>query len=271
MSDHPEENAACQLCGRTGLERYSVPGVASYLLCRGCRLFQYGPVTGAESDHEPHIHTFYERKHEHKLRTAIVRLNRIAPLIANDSVRLLDVGCGTGAILEAAKMRGWHASGVDVSERIVQHCREKGCDSHVVVGHELPFEDGSFDVVTAWSVIEHVADVRASLAEWRRLLRPGGVLVVDTSDALCWKVRLLGARYRRFWSPHHSYVFTPENLGRLMEQAGFELLRPPFVGRLRDLPSGMVLHALGYQAQFELKQATRLHKTFQLFARRVAQ
>jgi ubiquinone/menaquinone biosynthesis C-methylase UbiE len=264
-----EQPAACQLCGQAQLEHYAVPGVVSYLFCRGCRLYQYGPVVDSSQYNDGDYHAVFERKHDRKLRTAIVRLNRVASLIASDSVRFLDVGCGTGPILEAARLRGWSASGVDVSERIVQHCRDKGFDSHVVDGHELPFEDQTFDAVTAWSVIEHVADVRASLAEWRRVLRAGGLLVVDTSDALCWKARLLGARYRRFWSPNHSYVFTPENLGRFIEQTGFELLRRPFAGRLRDLPSGMAMYAVGYQAQFELKQATRLQKSFQLFARRV--
>jgi ubiquinone/menaquinone biosynthesis C-methylase UbiE len=266
-----QTGAACQLCGRADLERYDVPGVASYLLCRDCMLYQYGPVSAGSPDYDPDIHSYYESRRERKLRTAVVRLNRVAPLVSGKDVRLLDVGCGTGATLEAAGRRGWRATGVDISEKIVLRCREAGCDSHVAEDHDLPFDDGTFDAVTAWSVIEHVADVRASLAEWRRVLRPGGLLAIDTSDALCWKTRLLGAGYRRFWSPHHSYVFTPENLRGFLEQAGFETLRPPFVGRLRDLPPGMALHALGYQAQFELKQALRLQKTFQLFARRSAQ
>ena len=92
----------------------------------------------------------------------------------------------------------------------------------------------------------------------------------DTSDATCWKVALLGARYRRFWRSDHTYVFSPETLGRFVRQAGFELVSRPFVGRLRDLSPGMACYALAYQSLFEVRSQLGLQKPFQIFARRLA-
>jgi ubiquinone/menaquinone biosynthesis C-methylase UbiE len=244
--------------------------VIKYLRCPECGLYQYGPPVDNSFYGDEDYHANYERHHERKVRTATIRLHRIASLLAAERPRILDVGCGTGAILEAAQHRGWEASGVDVSDRMVQRGREQGLDVHPVSGHELPFADESFDVVTAWSVIEHVSDVRVTLAEWRSVLRVGGVLVVDTSDALCWKVQLLGAKYRRFWRPDHTYAFTPATLGEFLTQAGFELLPRPFLGSLRGLSPAMAGYALAYQSLFEVRQALGLQKPFQLFARRTA-
>jgi ubiquinone/menaquinone biosynthesis C-methylase UbiE len=251
------------------LDDFVVPQVISYLRCPNCGLYQYGPPVDNSFYGDEEYHANYERHDKRKLRTAAVRLNRIAPLLRTDAPSFLDVGCGTGCMVRAAQDRGWTASGVDVSRRVVELGREAGLDTHLVGDHKLPFDDQSFDVVTAWSVIEHVTDVRTTLSEWARVLRPGGVLVVDTSDADCWKVKLLGARYRRFWRQDHTYAFTPATLGRFVEEAGFELTRRPFVGRLRDLSTGMACYAMAYQGLFELRSRLRLQKPFQIFARRL--
>ena len=97
-------------------------------------------------------------------------------------------------MLEAASLRGWNAVGADISRRAVRICRQKGFECHTVDGHELPFDDESFDIVTGWSIIEHVIDVSKTLIEWRRVLRSGGVLAMDTSDAACLKAKLLLCR-----------------------------------------------------------------------------
>lgn len=93
--------------------------------------------------------------------------------------RILDVGCGPRGSLEWAT----HAAervGVDV---LVGRYRRFGIESHsmryVEAGAEdMPFEDGYFDVVTSFNALDHVEDVRASLREMARVLRPGGMLVL---------------------------------------------------------------------------------------------
>ena len=135
---------------------------------------------------------------------------------------------------------------------------------------DLPFENESFDVVTAWSVVEHVTDVRDVLREWHRVLRPGGVLAMDTSDAACLKARLLGARYRGIWVPGHTYTFTRRTLREFCRQAGFAELRQPLIGRPVGMSLGEVAHAAAYQAQYEIRNLLRIQKAFQLFLRKPA-
>jgi ubiquinone/menaquinone biosynthesis C-methylase UbiE len=258
----------CQLCGEPALREFVVPGKTKFLVCPRCRLYQYGPLVDNSAYDAGTYHNSYREHRSRKLRTARVRLNRIAPLTRAARPVILDVGCGTGSILHAARERGWTAMGVDVSTRAVAECREQGWDCHVVQGVQLPFEDCSFDVLTSWSVIEHVPDVRATLREWHRVLRPGGIVAVDTSTSDYLKARLLGSRYRRFWPVGHTYTFNAQNLARFFVQAGFTLEPQPFVGRLAQLDWPMRCYAVAYQLQYELRRALRLQRAFQLFARR---
>ncbi len=197
-----------------------------------------------------------------------MRLNRAAAVLEAKTPQLLDVGCSVGVTLEAADRRGWNAVGVDVSGAAVRYCNERGLKAIKVENERLPFDDESFDVLTAWHVIEHVADVRRTLAEWRRVLRVGGLMVLETPDASCFKVRMKGASYRKFWAPEHTYTFEPNTLGPFVEQAGFEQISRPWVGRLSDLSPRMAAYAVAYQAYHGLRCAIGVEKAFQIFARR---
>src|ERR1043165_5867137 len=88
--------------------------------------------------------------------------------------RILDVGCGTGANLLMLSKYG-EAEGVDISEDALSFCRERGLDKvRLGAGEQLPYEDATFDLVTALDVVEHMDDDLAGLREMRRVLRPGG-------------------------------------------------------------------------------------------------
>jgi ubiquinone/menaquinone biosynthesis C-methylase UbiE len=264
------DNKTCQLCGDASLTEFVVPQRTTFWKCAGCGLYQYGALAPQECHEAESYHAGYEADYKRKLRTATVRINRIAGLFTPTPLRLLDVGCGIGAILDAAQRRAWDPVGVDVSRRVVSLCRQRGFQCLPVDGHRLPFPDKSFDVVTAWSVIEHVGDVAETLAEWRRVLRDDGLLAMDTTDAECLKARLLGKIYRGIWVPGHTYTFTPATLRKFAENVGFQIVRPPFVGNLRGLSIGQRCYAYSYQAQYQLRTRMGLHKPFQIFLRRGA-
>jgi 2-polyprenyl-3-methyl-5-hydroxy-6-metoxy-1,4-benzoquinol methylase len=240
--------------------------------CPRCKLYQHGRLAGPEA-YRLSYHNVYVGRRFRKLRTASIRLNRIAACLDSASPeasppRLLDVGCSLGFTVEAAAGRGWNAQGVDISQEAVDFCRRRQLDCRLTDSLELPFEDGSFDVLTAWHVIEHVADVSRTLAEWRRVLRPGGLMILETPNSSSLKVKLLGVRYRRFWAKEHVYTFRPSNLIPFVTRAGLEVLRQPLFGPLGHLAFPQAAYTVAYQAHKGLLAVSSLAKAFQLFCRR---
>ncbi|MFC8597160.1 class I SAM-dependent methyltransferase [Isoptericola sp. NPDC057191] len=90
--------------------------------------------------------------------------------------RVLDVGCGTGELLERAARDGAEATGVDLAPAMVRHARERVPAATVRVGaaERLPFRAGVFDVILAVNALQLVEDAGAALAELVRVLAPGG-------------------------------------------------------------------------------------------------
>ena len=131
------------------------------------------------------------------------------------NVRWLDFGCGAGYLLEALIERGVAAVGFDDSEIAVAHCVAKGLP--VVTRGEVDAAAGSFDVISAVEVIEHVPDPRQFLRHLVSLLRPGGVAYVQTGN---WNVvrRLPGTPY--VMPEGHIHYFTPLELRRLFSEVG---------------------------------------------------
>src|SRR4026207_1200549 len=108
--------------------------------------------------------------------------------------RVLDVGCGTGANLLMLSKYG-EAEGVDISEDALAFCRERGLDKvKLGAGEELPYDNATFDLVTAFDVVEHIDDDLAGLKEMRRVLRPGGrVLLFVPTFMFLWACRTTSA------------------------------------------------------------------------------
>src|SRR5688500_1395110 len=95
-------------------------------------------------------------------------------LMRHLSGRVLDVGCGIGDLLAAR--RG--SVGVDINPLLVDWCRRRGLEAKVMEDGRIPFADHSFDSATLDNVLEHVLAPTLLLAEIRRVLVPGGTLIV---------------------------------------------------------------------------------------------
>jgi 2-polyprenyl-3-methyl-5-hydroxy-6-metoxy-1,4-benzoquinol methylase len=126
------------------------------------------------------LHAMLSRDDEHwwyRGRRLVLRAE-LERLPLEPGPRLLDAGCGSGRTLDELARYG-RVSGVDLSPDAVETARRRGHDDvQVARVEELPFADGTFDVVTCLDVVEHTPDDRATLAELRRVTRPGGLLLV---------------------------------------------------------------------------------------------
>jgi SAM-dependent methyltransferase len=150
-------------------------------------------------------------------------------------LRILDAGCGTGALLDRLESRpGADVYGLDFSGQALAYTRQRG-HGRLVQGDltRLPFPDGTFDVITALDVVEHIREDERAVREAYRVLRPGGVLLVSVPA------------FRFLWGPHdtalqHFRRYTAGEVGGLMRRSGFRvskltylltLLFPAFVAQ----------------------------------------
>src|SRR3954471_15781737 len=143
--------------------------------------------------------------------------------------RILDVGCGTGANLVRLSEFG-DAEGVDISPDALSFCQERGLNKvKLGAAEELPYEDGEFDLVTALDVVEHLDDDVAGLREMRRVLRPGGrVLLFVPTFMFLWGVQDEVSNHRRRYR-------MPE-LERAVAEAGFAVERTTYANITFFLP-----------------------------------
>ncbi len=137
--------------------------------------------------------------------------------------RALDVGCAAGFCMAVLRERGFETHGVEVSPTIAQHAIEHfGFDTvHVGTLESAPLAEQSFDLITMWDVIEHVVDPASLLAQARGLLKPGGLLVLETQDIDSRFARLLGPSWHHYKHAEHIYHFTAPTLTTLLQQSGF--------------------------------------------------
>jgi len=134
--------------------------------------------------------------------------------------RLLDIGCATGAFLLAAKNRGWNSLGIDISEAAAEVARDvSGVDVQVGTLEACAFPVDMFDAVTAWEVLEHLADPRSFLKDIYRVLKPGGVVALSTPNWRSpWERKTLDDNRR---PPYHLTFWSAGPITRLLLESGF--------------------------------------------------
>jgi ubiquinone/menaquinone biosynthesis C-methylase UbiE len=139
--------------------------------------------------------------------------------------RALDLGCGAGVFLPELRAAGAATvAGADVADAALARARAR--DEHaelhrVPFDGPLPFTDGSFDVVWASEVLEHVADTATFLSEARRVLTPRGRLVVTTPSHGRWRLLLGGIEPYSEPLGDHLHLYTARSLRTLLAQFGF--------------------------------------------------
>ncbi len=174
-------------------------------------------------------------------------LEPVCSNLDSDRPRILDIGCGTGANLEMLSRFG-EAEGVDVSTEALAFCRERGLQNvRQGEAEHLPYEDGSFDLVTGLDVVEHLDDDVKGLREMRRVLRTGGRAV------------LFVPAFKFLWGvqddiSHHRRRYTLEALRRVACEAGFEVERATYANITFFVPillGRLLMRATGFRPASE--------------------
>lgn len=149
------------------------------------------------------------------------RLYRHLPRPRAGANMLLDVGCGNGDFLTLASGCGWNACGLDLDPRAIALATKRGLSAQQGDIGLLTDQQERFDVITLSHVIEHVHAPRQLLNECLRLLKPGGLLWLETPNVESIGHRYFGPHWRGLEVPRHLTVFSWRGLGLALEAAGF--------------------------------------------------
>jgi SAM-dependent methyltransferase len=188
-----------------------------------------------DRDYELQTHQAEDRHWWYRGRRTVLE-GVIAGLDLGSGARILDAGCGSGRNMVDLRRHG-SVTGVELSDASVEIAQGRGA-GEVVAGSvlEMPFPDVSFDFAVSLDVIEHLEDDVAALRELRRVVAPGGALLLTVPA------------YQWLWSGHdvvnhHHRRYTRRSLKRVAEEAGWQQTRTTYFNSLL-LPVAIVLRVL---------------------------
>ena len=149
--------------------------------------------------------------------------------------KLLEIGSYYGHLLDYARKLGFITTGLDPDPKLAEIARRKfGLEIIDKFLRDAAFPDERFDVVVMFHVIEHFNDPLLELKEINRILKKGGMLVIETPryDTLWFKIL---REHERSVIPEHFTFFSKFSLKQMLEKAGFEIIRIDTVGRTLTL------------------------------------
>lgn len=232
------------------MDDYPLPPSFDVVSCSACGLV-YNRSSATQKDYD----RFYTRFSVHQTPAESIdgdipvwevsRLENLARIVADctrsrDS-RILDVGCSSGGLLKNLASRKYSGLvGVDPSPVCVAHVRSKGIEAYSGGAGDLPWDIGCFDLITLTGVLEHIEDVRSTVASLIRLCSPGGKILLEVPDAIRY-ADFLHSPFQDFNTEHINH-FSLESLRNLMQQFGMTLFREERV--VISGPSGLQLPCL---------------------------
>jgi SAM-dependent methyltransferase len=178
-----------------------------------------------------HAGSYFDEKTQASLadEQLLARIKALKPAGA-----FLEVGCAGGAFLHAARNAGYDVTGVEFSDVAAQLARDK-FGLNVITGDlaTARFPDSTFDVVFMGDVLEHLSDPLATCAEVFRILKPGGVFVIECpmqTNTLFSRLgffvyTLLGKKATVQLPPYHLFEYRPASMRRLLQRCGFDIVQ----------------------------------------------
>lgn len=136
--------------------------------------------------------------------------------------KILDVGCGDGNFIAAARDAGWQSTGTDIGGAL-ENARAAGLDVYGSLDEAAA--RGPFDAVTMWHTLEHFTDPRATLSRVRSAIAKDGTLIVAVPDAAGLQASLFRGRWFHLDVPRHLYHFNRSALSSLLGRVGFVVER----------------------------------------------
>ncbi len=232
--DHPfdiknVEDVVCDFCGSEAFQLIGKELDYDIRQCDKCRLVYINPQPTADE-----IPGFYDNMYLDDSPDEVAarglgytekQLRRIVRRRKPDGGKLLDIGCGFGAVLaEMAKFSEWTLEGVEIGDNAINYARKRVPSARIHDGtvDDVDFEPGTFDCIMMITVLEHVKNPTAVLERITKWLAPGGMLVIQTPhvEPFIKLQQHVPQVPIYFEAPRHLFDFSPRTLAMYFERSG---------------------------------------------------
>ena len=261
MHTHISSPIVCPVCGNSnpGI-RYRRHQFCVYI-CSICDLafvqkesncFEEVDPVVAESLGQRYMQEVFIDRHNFWISHWEEQYQKILPFIASPAPRVLDIGCGMGHFLAVAKQHGAEAIGVETSKDQADYASaEFGVDVYADFFENVEFLPHSFDLITLWSVIEHVSQPKEFILKVHDLLKPDGLLVIKTPNQnslisnICYWIYMLskGHYMLPIYSDEHIFRFSVKAINNLLDITKFDLLHIEKNDNLKVMQARMQLES----------------------------
>jgi 2-polyprenyl-3-methyl-5-hydroxy-6-metoxy-1,4-benzoquinol methylase len=219
----------CPLCAQNhSVQICAQPNAVSVVQCRSCNFMYLNPrpITISDTENDEAYYTQYKNAAQSQ---TVLFNHRFREFLSGQSQgRVLDIGCATGNFLKVAEQFGWDTYGIDLSQWACDYLRKSGFDNIFnATLEEINFKEAYFDAVHLSHVLEHIPDPIAFLVEIKRILKPGGRVIIEVPNEarfpLNYKlIHLLQPRHapRVEMTDKHLSLFTPHTLKKMLYKGG---------------------------------------------------
>jgi len=218
----PAQNTRCTICGGVSMHQLWLAKGYDYWACHHCNFVNVAPVPqeAVLKDYYAKSYAVDRMAYQRSTKKHAARDIRFLEQYEVPG-RMLEIGSSWGFFLDAARRRGWHVKGIELSDAAANWAR-KHLELDVTCGTvEASLLPGQYDVVVAWHVIEHVPDLIGFLKTVREVLRPGGLFAVRTPNIASVPAKINGWAWQWVGAPAHLSLFSPRSLGLALEKNGF--------------------------------------------------
>lgn len=164
--------------------------------------------------------------------------------------RILDVGCGSGKLLDMLNKRGLETFGTDISSNAIKSAREKGLNVFKGELHDIDFHQEFFDIIIMRHSLEHMYDPKKEIEIAYNILKYDGILMIEVPNIDCLESKL----FRKYWfqidAPRHLYHFNKKTISRLLKDAHFDIVD---ITQLA-IPFSTVSQSINYMTGFKFKK-----------------
>ncbi len=224
----------CDLCGADNAVDYLIFEEYKYVRCSNCGLIYQNPQPNIKPLKRRYSKKYfdYELRNQHnffelmrKSLQDIKFLEKITPQFPLEKRKFLDIGCATGLLLNYVRQYGWQVQGIEIDEYSADYAR-KNFNLNIInkTLEHSKIKNESFDVIHWSHVIEHLHSPTAGLEKIHKALKKNGYMLLTTPRVDSFQQRLFKQNWRSYHRDHLT-IFSRKTLCRMIEKAGFQILR----------------------------------------------